>query len=110
MLADTFVVGRHQRDESLVAHVWNRVIPKASLLIERQRTPLDGIRLQRSVEAAAFTRRAEEHEQGIGERREKEQPIAARRGADMRGRQAHAEVDVFGIAERLFDGEATTVE
>ena len=88
----------------------NGVVPVAPLLVERERPTFRGAGLEGSVEATALACSAEQDEEGVRERGEEEQSITTARRADVRGRQAHSEVHVLGIAEGLLDGKLTAVQ
>ena len=83
---------RHEWPESLVTHVGNSAVPIGTLVEERHRPVLHRIRLQSPVETAGFACSAEEREQRLSDSGDEEQAVATLRRADVRGREAHAEV------------------
>jgi hypothetical protein len=69
-----------------------------------------GVGLQHTIEAGAFASLAQEREQHVREGRDEQKPIATSRVANVGGGQAHAKVNVLGIAKGFLDAEASAVE
>src|SRR6202044_2728016 len=103
LLPDDAIEGGHERLEPIVAHRGDAVVPVEPLAVERVRAALDGVDLEVSVEARLLAGGAEQRQERVGDGGEQQQAISPARVADVRGRQAHPEVEVLLVAERLLD-------
>ena len=72
-------------------------------------SPLGRVGLEKPIQAEAFAGGAEQSEQDDRERVQEQQAVASLRIGDAQRAHAHAESEVFGVAETRFDGPSLGV-
>jgi hypothetical protein len=107
MVADHLVEGGDQQERLLALHVRQGAVPEDTLTEQRERSPALGAGLKLSVQSHLLTGRAEQSQQGMGDSREQEQPVAR---ADVRRRRAQARVSILFVLKGLLNRDSLAVQ
>jgi hypothetical protein len=110
VVANDFVVGLDEGNEPVIGHIGQGVVPKAPLVVEGQLATLGRICLEQPIQSSLLTGCSEQGEKSMCNGAKQQQAITARRIADVRGFEAHAEMHVLGVSKGFFDGEAFAVQ